>query len=128
MPRPRFSDWIIPLDSSSIDADGTKEIELDLVDTYYPQIFYRLTWASTDSTTGISIKVYRGYPDGSGGIAYTDAGDIVTINSQPSPSDIDQTTKNDFAMDPELYPRHVKAVFTNLDAVNPCTLFMSGDR
>lgn len=48
MPRPRMSDWIITPAAVDVANGGTYTLEtvagsgyLDLIDTFYPQIFYR---------------------------------------------------------------------------------------
>lgn len=131
MPRPRFSDWIITgLPPITIDPSGTYELVVDLVDTFYPQIFYRATWEATAATTGLGLIIYRAYAvNGDGDIEYADTGDVVTIRSQPAiNSGSELTTRNDLSIDPELYPRRIKLTFTNLDAANACVLFASGDR
>lgn len=93
-------------------------------------------WATTASPTGLSVKIYRGYAVGPTGdyndpeanVEFTDDGDTITVKNQPATTGTNQTTRNDFALNPEDYPRRVKIVFTNLDASNHCTLFVSGDR
>lgn len=126
--RPRTYKIVLTPDPIVVGALGILEIEMDLQDTYYPQIFYKSTWAATAATTGLQVEVFRGYEVTGTTVEYTDTADSVTVNSQPIINIlIPQTTRNDFSMDTHLYPRRVKIRFTNLDTTNSCTLMVVGD-
>lgn len=132
MPRPRFSNWFIQ-DTFTISAGASSNVDVDQVDTFYPQYFLITTWASTASSTGYSLGIQRGYvtaTNGAGGmtVTYTDVADAVTIHSQPTASSSNQVTHNDFAINPEAYPRFLRFVITNLDGTNSMTCKIVGDR
>lgn len=125
MPIPRFSSWVIQ-DYTTCSAGASSVVDVDLEDTFAPQICIKATWGTTASTTGYSLKIYRGYLI-DGVLTYTTNYDTVTITSAPTPSASNQTTINDFAVDPTAYPRYLRLVLQNLDASNPMTFKIVGD-
>lgn len=130
MPRPRFSEWLVQ-DTTTVAAGASSYIVVDQVDTFYPQFLTETTWATTASTTGLAVCIFRGYALAVSGvqvITYADIPDWVTVYSQPTGSSSNQTTRNDWTTNPELYPRYLKFALINLDQTNSMTTRVLGDR
>ena len=59
MPRPRASDWIITSTPLTVAPASHVDFYIDLIDTFYPQVFYKAVWATTTSSTGQSVEIFR---------------------------------------------------------------------
>ena len=112
MPRPRSSYWPILTTATTIAASGTYQIELDLIDTFYPQILTCATYlASSDQP--LTCTIYPGFQvDTQGTVSFAANGNsIVDFASYPPSSGL--TVNVAFAIDPNVYPRYLNVVYTN---------------
>ena len=127
MPRPRFGLNILA-DTFTLAAAGSENVDVDLTDSFYPQILVIVTYQATASTTGVDCTIYPGFYEDADTILYSDNGDSVSEMQDPTGSvGTPQTKKTAFSVNAEQYPRRIRLRFTNNDATNACTIKVIGD-
>ena len=141
MPRPRFSNWTVAT-NVTIAGGATGIFVLDLIDTFYPQIMVKATYATTGGVAGLQGRLYPGFITATNGnaefgslgtetIEYVDNYDSIpdfvtyapTLNSGTT-----QTIRIGFDLDAEQYPRFLKLWLFNSDPTNPVVVSIYGDR
>jgi hypothetical protein len=128
MPRPRFS-YRQVYDTFTIPAGAVVYKEIDLVDSFYPQLLVIADYPATSNPAGVTCVILPTFMvDSAGTRVKSDNGNTVSEMQAPTlSSGTPQTKRSAFAVNPEIYPRFVTLRFTNTDTTNAVTLRIVGD-
>lgn len=130
MPRPRFSNRLVA-DTFTIPAGSAVDVIVDLQDSFYPQLMVKVTYPATSNPAGVTCTIYPGFAvDNLQTIEFSDNGNSVTEFAQtlPTPSlGTQQIKRTAFAVNAEVYPRHIKLHLVNTDTTNAVAVRIVGD-
>lgn len=128
MPRPRFSNRLVA-DTFTIPAASVVAVDIDLQDSFYPQLMIKVDYPVTGNPAGVTCVLYAGFVvDNLQNVEYVDNSSTVAEMQNPIPNTATpQTKRSGFAVNPEVFPRFLRLRLTNTDTVNAVTVRIVGD-